>query len=79
MGGAGRWASDGIMHHPTLLILYYTRGGQYETRSCGKYAGYACGTALALYFVHLTRPKIQGLVSRDTIVDCQSVTAGVRE
>jgi len=35
--------------------------------------------ALALYFVHLMRPKIQGLVSRDTIVDCQSVTAWVRE
>jgi len=22
-GGAGRWACDGIMEHPTLLILYY--------------------------------------------------------
>ena len=35
--------------------------------------------ALALYFVHLMRPKIQGLVSRDTIVDCQFVTAWARE
>ena len=78
-GGAGRWASDGIMEHPTLLILYYTTGGQYETRPCGKYAGYAYGTALTLYFVHLTRSKIQGLVSRDTIVDRQFVTAWVRE
>jgi len=26
--------------------------------------------ALAVYFVHLTRPKIQGLVSRDSVVDC---------
>jgi len=33
---------------------------------------------LAVYFVHLTRPKIQGLVSRDTIVDRQFVTAWVR-
>ena len=31
--------------------------------------------ALAVYFVHSTRPKIQGLVSRDTIVDRQFVTA----
>jgi len=36
--------------------------------------------ALALYFVHSTRPKIQGgLVLRDTIVDRQFVTAWVRE
>ena len=33
--------------------------------------------ALAVYFVHLTRPKIQGLVSRDSIVDRQFVTAWV--
>jgi len=37
--------------------------------------------ALAVYFVHLTRPKLklQGLVSRDSIVDRQFVTAWVRE
>jgi len=35
--------------------------------------------ALAVYFVHSTRPKIQGLVSRDSIVDRQFVTAWVRE
>ena len=35
--------------------------------------------ALTVYFVHLTRPKIQGLVSRDSIVDRQFVTAWVRE
>jgi len=35
--------------------------------------------ALAVYFVHSTRPKIQGLVSRDTIVDRQFVTAWVRQ
>jgi len=35
--------------------------------------------ALAVYFMHSTRPKIQGLVSRDTTVDRQFVTAWVRE
>ena len=30
---------------------------------------------LVVYFVHSTRPKIQGLVSRDSIVDHQFVTA----
>jgi len=35
--------------------------------------------ALAVYFVHATRPKIQGLVSRDSIVDRQFVTAWVKE
>jgi len=28
--------------------------------------------ALAVYFVHLSRPKIQGVVSRDSIVDPQA-------
>jgi len=35
--------------------------------------------ALAVYFVHSMQPKIQGLVSRDTIVDRQFVNAWVRE
>ena len=35
--------------------------------------------ALAVYFVHSTRPKIQALVSRDSIVDRQFVTAWVRQ
>jgi len=35
--------------------------------------------ALSVYFVHSTRPKIQGLVSRDSIVDRQLVTDWVRE
>jgi len=35
--------------------------------------------ALAVYFVHSTRPKIQGLVSRDSIVDRHFVTTWVRE
>ena len=34
--------------------------------------------ALAVYFVHSTRPKIQGLVSHDSIVDRQFVIACVR-
>jgi len=34
--------------------------------------------ALAAYFVHSTRPKIQGLVSHDSIVDRQFVIACVR-
>jgi len=29
---------------------------------------------LAIYFVHSTRPKIQGLVSRDSIVDCHCLS-----
>jgi len=33
---------------------------------------------LAVYFVHLMRPKIQGLVSRDTTVDRRFVIAWVR-
>jgi len=35
--------------------------------------------ALAVYFVHSTRPKFQGLVSRDSIVDRQIFTDWVRE
>jgi len=35
--------------------------------------------ALAVYFVHSTRPKIQVLVSRDSTVDRQFVTAWMRE
>jgi len=35
--------------------------------------------ALAVYFVHSKRPKIQGLVSRDSIVDRQFVTAWVKQ
>jgi len=35
--------------------------------------------ALAVYFVHSTQPNIQGLVSRDSIVDRQFVTAWVRD
>jgi len=35
--------------------------------------------ALAVYFVHSTRPKIQGLLPRDSIVDLQFVAGWVRE
>jgi len=35
--------------------------------------------AVAAYFVQSTRSKIQGLMSRDSIVDRQFVTAWVRE
>jgi len=35
--------------------------------------------ALAVYFMHSTRPKIQCLVSRDAVVDRQFVTVWVRE
>ena len=35
--------------------------------------------ALAVYFVHSTRRKIQGLVWRDSIVDRQFVTTWARE
>jgi len=35
--------------------------------------------ALAVYFVHSKRPKIQSLVSCDSLVDRQFVTAWVRE
>jgi len=47
-GGAGRWACDGIMEHPTLLIgLIYYRGGKYETRPGWQiHAGDAAGGIL---------------------------------
>jgi len=35
--------------------------------------------ALAVYFMHSTQPKIQGLVSRDSIVNRQFITAWVTE
>jgi len=50
--------------------LYCVDSPQYSVRL--EALGYV--SALAVYFGHSTRPKVQGLVSRDSIVDRQFVT-----